>query len=148
MGNYHRWEEFPEQTAYYLKDNPECTGIKSRRISTDRIMVSLIRVKEGAKIPRHYHEAEQIVFIEKGRANVTTGDEIVHALGPGDIWVVPSNVVHGVEYVGDVEAMEVVSPPRLDTLIGYAVPHTFFEKKAKEGKRKMSIRPQGRVWRG
>lgn len=129
MGNYHRWEEFPEQTAYYLKENPDCAGIRSRRICTDKIMVSNIRIRGGAKIPRHYHEAEQIMFINKGEARVTTGDETVHVLGPGDIWVVPSNVVHGVEYIGDVEAMEVVSPPRVDTLIGYVVPHTFFEKK-------------------
>ncbi len=131
MGTYHRWEDFPEQTAYYLKDNPECSGIKSRRISTDRIMVSKIAVKGGAKIPRHFHEAEQIMFIQKGTAHVTTDDQTVRTLGPGDIWVVPSSVVHGVEYVGDVEAMEVVSPPRLDTLIGYVIPHTFFEKDKK-----------------
>ena len=131
MGYYHRWEEIPEQTAYYLQGNPDCAGIKSRRIATDRIMVSKITVKGGAQIPRHYHEAEQIMFIQKGQARVTTGDETVHPLGPGDIWVVPSNVVHGVQYIGDVEALEVVSPPRLDTLIGYVIPHTFFAKAQK-----------------
>jgi hypothetical protein len=26
MGYYHRWEEFPEQTAYYLKKNPDGSG--------------------------------------------------------------------------------------------------------------------------
>ena len=128
MGYYHRWEEFPQQTAYYLKDNPECAGIRSRRICTDRIMVSQVQIKGGASIPRHYHDAEQILFILKGQARVTTGDETVKSLGPGDIWVVPSNVVHGVEYLGDVEAMEVVSPPRVDTLVGYLIPHTFLEK--------------------
>ncbi len=128
MGYYHRWEEFPEQTAYYLKDNPECAGIRSRRISTDRIMVSEVWIKGGGKIPRHYHEAEQIVLIQKGRADVTIGDGPVRTLGSGDIWVVPSNVVHGVEYIGDVEMLEIVSPPRIDTLIGYLIPHTFLEK--------------------
>jgi len=131
MGYYHRWEEFPEQTAYYLKDNPDCQGIRSRRISGDRLMASRVMVKGGAKIPRHYHEAEQMMFIFKGKAHVSTGDEPVRILGPGDIWVVPSNVPHGVEYEGDLEAIEVVSPPRVDTLIGYVVPHTFFEKPRK-----------------
>jgi quercetin dioxygenase-like cupin family protein len=132
MGYYHRWEEFPEQMAYYLADNPNCRGITSRKISTDRIMVSNLTVKGGGKIPRHYHEAEQVMLIKKGRARVTTGDQKVHELGAGDIWVIPSNVVHGVEYIGDVEALEIVSPPRVDTLIGYVIPHTFFEK-AKKG---------------
>jgi len=136
MGYYHRWEEFPETTSYYLAENPDCAGIKGRAISTDRMMVTAIKVKGGAKIPRHYHEAEQIVFIQKGQARVSTGDDPVHLLGPGDIWVVPSNVVHGVEYIGDIEALEVVSPPRVDTLIGYVIPHTFFEKKIKKSKGK------------
>ena len=127
MGYYHRWEEFPEQVAYYLKNDPDCGGIKSRRIATDRIMVSNIQVRGGASIPRHYHEAEQIVFIQTGEARVTTADDIVRKLGPGDIWVVPSNVVHSVQYMGDGEALEVVSPPRLDNFIGYTIKHTFFE---------------------
>lgn len=135
MGYYHSWEEFPEQTAYYLADNPNCKGIRSRRISTDHIMVSKVSVKGGAKIPRHYHEAEQIMFLQKGKALVSTGDEPLRSLGPGDIWVVPSNVAHGVQYFGDVEAMEIVSPPRVDTLVGYLVPHTFFEKSNKKIKK-------------
>ena len=143
MGYYHRWEEFPERTAYYLADNPYCKGLKARSISTDRMMVSTVKVKGGAKIPRHYHEAEQIVFIQKGQARVTTGDDPVHSLGPGDIWVVPSNVVHGVEYIGDVEALEVVSPSRVDTLIGYVIPHTFFEKDIKKSKtKKLRVYPK------
>jgi quercetin dioxygenase-like cupin family protein len=128
MGYYHRWEEFPEKTLHYLADNPNAKGVKSRRISTDRIMVSKVTVKGGGKIPRHYHEAEQVMLIQKGRARVTTGDKKVHELRSGDIWVIPSNVLHGVEYIGDVEAFEIVSPPRVDTLIGYLIPHTFFEK--------------------
>lgn len=135
MGFYHRWEEFPEFTAYYLKENPDCAGIKSRKIATDRMMVSNIRVKKGAKIPRHYHDAEQIVLIHKGLARVTTGDKKVHTLGPGGIWVVPSNVVHSVQYVGDTEAIEVVSPPRVDTLVGYLVPHTFLVKESNPKKK-------------
>jgi len=135
MGFYHRWEEFPEFTAYYLKGNPDCAGIRSRKIATDRMMVSNIRVKGGAKIPRHYHEAEQIVLIHKGLARVTTGDKKVHTLGPGGIWVVPSNVVHSVQYVGDTEAIEVVSPPRVDTLGGYLIPHTFLVKESNPKKK-------------
>ena len=143
MGYYHHWEEVPEFTAYYLKENPDCAGIKSRKIATDRMMVSNIRVKGRAKIPRHYHEAEQIVLIHKGLARVTTGDKKVHTLGPGGIWVVPSNVVHSVQYVGDTEAIEVVSPPRVDTLVGYLVPHTYLVKESnpkKKAKKKANRR--------
>jgi quercetin dioxygenase-like cupin family protein len=142
MGYYHRWEEFPEKTLHYLADNPNCQGVKSRRIATDRIMVSKITVRGGGTIPRHYHEAEQVMLVQKGRARVTTGDKKVHELRPGDIWVIPSNLLHGIEYIGDAEALEIVSPPRVDTLIGYLIPHTFFEK-SKKG-RVPAKRPIGR----
>ena len=37
----------------------------------------------------------------------------------------------GVEYLGDVEALEIVSPPRMDNFIGYTIKHTFFEDEIK-----------------
>jgi quercetin dioxygenase-like cupin family protein len=54
-------------------------------------------------------------------------------LKPGDIWIVPSNIMHGVEYLGDVEGLEIVSPPRLDNFIGYTIKQTFFEEEEKGG---------------
>ncbi len=127
MGYYHRWEEFPQKTVSYLKGMPNTDNIKIRIMSSERMMLTQVIVEGSGTIPRHHHEAEQIMVIQKGRAHVTTGDNKAQELGPGDIWVVPSNVVHGVEYIGDVEALEMVSPPRLDNFTGYVISHTFFE---------------------
>ena len=91
-------------------------------------MLTDIRVKGGGTVPRHRHLAEQIILIQKGEARVTTGKEPPRLLKAGDIWIVPSDIMHGVEYLGDVEALEIVSPPRLDNFIGYTIPHTFFEE--------------------
>ena len=110
MGNYHRWEEFPQKGVSYLQDKPNAEGLKIRIMSTERMMLTQVMVTGGAKVPRHHHEAEQIMIINKGKALVTTGDGPVRELGPGDIWVVPANVAHGVEYIGDVESLEIVSP--------------------------------------
>jgi quercetin dioxygenase-like cupin family protein len=128
MGYYHRWEEFPQKSISYLAGLPNSENIKIRIMSSERIMLTQVTAKGGGKIPRHYHEAEQILTIQKGRARVTTGDKTVKELGPGDIWVIPSNVVHGVEYMGDVEALEMVSPPRKDNFSEYVISHTFFEQ--------------------
>jgi len=73
--------------------------------------------------------AEQIFLVFKGQIRVTTGKESPRVIGPGDIWVVPSNCVHSVDYVEDTEALEVVSPIRLDNFVGYTISHTFFETK-------------------
>jgi quercetin dioxygenase-like cupin family protein len=127
MGTYHRFEDFPQRTVSYLAGRPNSEGIEIRILSTERIMLTEIKVLGGGTIPRHYHEAEQIIMVQKGEARVTTGKEPPRLLKAGDIWIVPSNTMHGVEYVGNVEALEIVSPPRMDNFIGYTIKHTFFE---------------------
>jgi quercetin dioxygenase-like cupin family protein len=127
MGTFHRWEEFPQRTVSYLAGRPNSEGIKIRILATERMMATEIRVQGGGKIPRHCHEAEQIIFMQKGEARVTTGKEPERLIKAGDIWIVPSKTMHGLEYIGDVEALEIVSPPRLDNFIGYTIKHTFFE---------------------
>jgi len=128
MGYYHRWQEFPQRGVSYLQGLPRSEGLKIRIMASERMMFTQISVKGGARIPRHHHEAEQVLFVFTGRARVTTGGEPPKVLGPGDIWVVPSNVTHGVEYLGDCEAMEAVSPLRMDNFIGYTIKHTFFDE--------------------
>ncbi|HWH93667.1 MAG TPA: cupin domain-containing protein [Baekduia sp.] len=48
----------------------------------------------------HSHDHEQIVYIVSGRVRFTVGDESVEA-GPGDMLVVPPNVEHYAETLGD-----------------------------------------------
>lgn len=131
MGTCHRWEDFPQRNVSYLAGRPNSEGIKIRILSTGRMMLTEIKVQGGGIVPRHYHEAEQIILLQKGEALVTTGKEPPRLLKAGDIWIVPSNTMHGVEYLGDVEALEIVSPPRMDNFIGYTIKHTFFEEEAK-----------------
>lgn len=131
MATYHRWEDFPQKSISYLAGRPNADAIKIRIVSTERIMLTEIAVKGGGTIPRHYHEAEQIILMKKGQALVTTGMEPPRLLKAGDIWVVPSNVMHGLEYRGDVEALEIVSPPRMDNFSEYTIKHTFFEEEKK-----------------
>jgi quercetin dioxygenase-like cupin family protein len=128
MGNYHRWDEFPQKGVSYLAGRPDSENIKIRIMASERMMLTQVMVHGGGTVPRHYHEAEQILIIEKGKARVTTGkSKEIHDLVAGDMWIVPSNVIHGIEYIGDVQALEIVSPIRLDNFIGYVARHTFFE---------------------
>ena len=127
MATYHRWEDFPQKTISYLAGLPNADAIKIRILSTERSMLTEIIVKGGGTIPRHRHEAEQIIIMKKGEALVTTGTEPPRLLKDGDIWIVPSNTMHGLEYQGDVEALEIVSPPRMDNFTGYTIKHTFFD---------------------
>jgi quercetin dioxygenase-like cupin family protein len=127
MGYYHRWEEFPEREVSYLKGLPEASKLLIRIMSGEKIMLTKINAKKGARVPNHHHEAEQIFLLFKGKMRVTSANEEPRELSPGDIWVLPSNTSHSVEYIEDTDALEIVSPIRLDNFIGYTVRHTFFE---------------------
>ena len=130
MGNYHQWEDFPEREISYLQGRPEASKLLVRIMSSERMMVTHLNARQGAFVPLHHHEAEQIMLVLKGRieAIMGKGKESSKIMGPGGIWVVPANCPHSVNYIEDTEGIEIVSPPRLDNLIGYTASHTFFDE--------------------
>jgi quercetin dioxygenase-like cupin family protein len=128
MKYYYRWEDFPEKEVSYLKGSPDASKLLIKIMSSANIMLTKINAKEGANVPRHHHAAEQIFIVYKGKMEVTTGDGGPQILTEGDIWVCPSNCLHSVEYLEDTDALEIVSPIRLDNFTGYTISHTFFEK--------------------
>ena len=89
MKYFYRWEDFPQKEVGYLKGLPESSKLQIRIMSTERIMMTEIRAKKGARVAVHHHEAEQIVFIFKGKMKVTVGNEPPRIVGPGDIQVCP-----------------------------------------------------------
>jgi len=128
MAYYHHWDDFPLREISYLKGRPESSKLLVRIMSSSRMMVTQINAKKGAFVPLHHHEAEQIILVLKGQIRGITGKDSSELVGPGGIWVVPANMPHRVEYVEDTDAIEVVSPPRLDNFVGYTLSHTFFDE--------------------
>lgn len=118
--HYYAWEEFPEVEAM--------PGIFRRVMCGEKVMLSLVRAKAGAKVVNHWHDAEQVSWIMKGSMRVTTDRGEEKIIGPGDIWVIPANAVHSAEYLEDTEMLEGFSPIRLEYLIGYTPDSTVYEK--------------------
>ena len=58
----------------------------------------------GGTYERHSHPHEQFTFMVQGRLRLLVGDH-EKQVGPGDIWHVPPNVVHGGEILGDEPAI-------------------------------------------
>lgn len=126
MKHYYRWDDFPEKQVSYLQDRDNASLLKVKIMSSEKIMLTQIDAKKGASVPKHYHEAEQIIIVEIGHMVVTSGGDEMHNLYAGDIWVCPSNCSHSVDYVEDTKALEIVSPIRLDNFTGYTISHTYF----------------------
>ena len=65
----------------------------------------------GSEYEMHRHPHEQFSVLLSGRIRLVVGDEI-REIGPGEVWYVPSDVVHGGQILGDEPAifLDVYSP--------------------------------------
>ncbi len=77
----------------------------------ERLMLVEVTIDEGAVVPMHTHPHEQTGYLISGRFLFELGDE-KRQLGPGDCWLVPSNVPHRVTALAPALCVDVFSPPR------------------------------------
>ncbi len=87
-------------------------GVVSRTLTYgERLMLDEVTIDEGAVVPTHTHPHEQTGYLISGRFLFELGDE-KRELGPGDCWLVPSNVPHRVTALAPSLCVDVFSPPR------------------------------------
>ena len=108
----HRWDDMPREA---LKE-----GIERRLVSTDRMMIAHVYLDEGAVVPRHEHENEQLTYILEGTLRFWLGDDEsqvvdVHA---GEILHIPSFMPHRAEALERTLDCDIFCPPRQDWLDG------------------------------
>lgn len=110
-----RWTDIPRETV---------TDDIGRRIFTgERMMLAQVYLDEGAIVPTHSHENEQLSWILEGALRFWLGEdgssdfrEIV--VSAGEVLFIPSNVPHKVEALVDTLDVDIFSPPRQDWLDG------------------------------
>ncbi|NNC99068.1 MAG: cupin domain-containing protein [Gammaproteobacteria bacterium] len=93
-------------------------GIDLRRVNISTIAQTWVEMKQGNFSPLHRHEDEQSVVLISGKLRARSGpkgEEIFTEMEPGDIMLVPSNVVHQVEALVDSVFCEAFGPgPNLE----------------------------------
>lgn len=77
-----------------------------RQVHTDHVMLVVVDFIDGPSpaAPPHQHPHEQISYIVSGRVNFIMGEgdeRTVNPVEPGDMVVVPPNVPHTVEVLGE-----------------------------------------------
>jgi unsaturated pyranuronate lyase len=109
------WDEFP--TVEYVP------GVLRQAVSGEKVMMTRIVYRDGAVIPEHRHEAEQIMLVVSGRLWAKVGAEEAE-VGPGALMVIGSNVVHAFRQLGDEDVVfyECFAPIRLEYLVGFKGP--------------------------
>ena len=90
-------------------------GVARKGFTGQGATVALHKLDPGHEPKPHSHPHEQIVYILKGTVDFHIGDETVR-LKSGGLAVVPGNVTHYAEVVGDEEVLnlDVFSPARPD----------------------------------
>ncbi len=98
--------------------------ISRRLITSEKMMLAHVYLKQGAIVPAHDHHNEQFTYIISGVLRFWIGEQ---ADAPGDVYtdvragevlVIPSNVRHRAEALEDTLDVDVFNPPRQDWLDG------------------------------
>ena len=106
------WDEMPaEQVTEHFS---------RKMIVGENEMLCWLEIKPGAKVPRHSHIHEQISHVLQGRLRFIINDDEEIEIGPGESLLIPSNVPHEVDVVGDETVIDydIFSPIRLDWIEG------------------------------
>lgn len=92
---------------------PVRPGVERKSFSGDGATVALHRLQPGHEPRPHSHPNEQIVYILSGEVDFHIGGDTVRLRG-GGLAVVPANVMHHAEVVGDeaVLNLDVFTPMR------------------------------------
>ncbi len=92
---------------------PVREGVDRKAFSGSAATLALHRLMPRHEPKPHSHSYEQIVYIIAGKIRFHIGDK-THVLGPGGLLVIPSNVTHWGEVVGDepVLNLDVFTPKR------------------------------------
>lgn len=97
-----------------LKDLPGrelITGYYGKFVHSETMTAAHWEIKAGNRVPEHAHPHEMIVNLIEGQFEMTIGGE-THAMAPGDVAIVPSNVPHSAFAITDCKAIDVFSPRR------------------------------------
>lgn len=88
-------------------------GVEQKAFSGEGATVALHRLKPGHEPRPHSHANEQIAYIVSGTMRFYIGEES-HLLGPGGLMVIPPDVTHWGEVVGDEDVinLDVFTPRR------------------------------------
>jgi quercetin dioxygenase-like cupin family protein len=108
----YRWDDLPRE---------ELNPLIGRRVITgDQMMIAHIYLAQGAIVPKHSHENEQLTYVLDGRMRFWFGDDEAEVVevAAGEVLHIPSHLPHKAEALVDTLDVDVFHPPRQDWLDG------------------------------
>jgi quercetin dioxygenase-like cupin family protein len=109
---HHRWDDLPREQL-----SPR---LGRRLIVGGDLMIAHVYLAQGAVVPKHAHENEQVTYILEGCLRFVLGedeDETVDVRA-GEVLCIPRNLPHSAEALEDTLDVDIFHPPRADWLDG------------------------------
>ncbi|MEM7387632.1 MAG: cupin domain-containing protein [Verrucomicrobiota bacterium] len=102
-----------KQAINQLEQRPILPGFKVRFLHSDRMTFAFWEIEEGAELPEHQHEHEQVMHVHEGQFSITIDGDTETVVG-GEVCVIPSNAVHSGKAMTPCRVMDVFCPVRED----------------------------------
>ena len=104
------WDSMPKERV--------TNRIDRRIVCGEKTMVAHVYLQEGAIVPEHSHQNEQLSYILTGKLRFWVGADLsqVFDVGAGEVLHLPSNVPHKAEALEETLDVDIFSPPRQDWL--------------------------------
>lgn len=103
-----------------VKSETMAVGIGRRFVHSDNLMIAQITFPEGAVVPAHRHDNEQVTYMISGRLRFLFGDDQAEEVivGPGEVLFIPGGLLHSALALDEVFELDVFNPPRADWIDG------------------------------
>jgi len=109
---FHRWEDMEWEEV--------TDSIRRKLVYGPRMMIAHVFLDEGAIVPKHAHENEQITYILSGALHFWLGENLEHevTVRAGEMLYIPANLPHEAKALEDTLDLDIFDPPRADWLEG------------------------------
>jgi len=110
QGVFYKWDELD----WIVMDQ----NMRRKQVWSGKIMNVRMEIQPGTIAPVHKHFHVQTGHLLQGRVKMKIADQ-ERMLDPGDGYIVPPDVEHNIEVLGDVPAilLETFTPPREDLIV-------------------------------
>lgn len=103
----HRWDEIALEKVTEM--------FSQKMVAGTHQMLAQTYLKQGALVPVHAHESEQMTYVLQGTLRcVVGGEEII--VREGEVLHIPSGIPHQAEALEDTFELDMFSPVRTDWL--------------------------------
>ena len=96
-----------------LQERQLLPGFQVRFVHSETMTLAYWTIREGAELPEHSHDHEQVCSVIDGEFELVIDGE-KRCLKAGDVGVIPSNAVHSGRAHTDCRVIDVFHPVRED----------------------------------